>query len=117
MFRRSLPLLLASFEDEEILTTLKQIDRMVGEGRLHEALKAIRTLYRLEERAMEIDTPPVQVHRLAADEPKAPLPLVPPEIRAGRRKAQLLDDVLPDVGHEQIAVAGVPAEPLWVANP
>ncbi|MGB3387376.1 MAG: flagellar biosynthesis repressor FlbT [Pseudaminobacter sp.] len=63
MFRRSLPLLLASFEDEEILATLKQVDRMVGEERLHEALKAIRSLYHLEERAMATPTPPVSIPR------------------------------------------------------
>jgi flagellar protein FlbT len=63
MFRRSLPLLLASFEDEEIVATLKQVDRTVGEGRLHEALKAIRALYHLEEQAMEAQMPPVEMPR------------------------------------------------------
>lgn len=63
MFRHSLPLLLASFENNEILATLKQVDRMVGEGRLHEALKAIRTLYHLEERAMQAQMPPVEMPR------------------------------------------------------
>ena len=52
MFRRSLPLLLASFEDEQICGALKQIDRMVGEGHVYEALKAIRSLYPLERRAL-----------------------------------------------------------------
>ena len=42
MFRRSLPLMIASFSDREISGTLKQIDRMVGEGHVYEALKAIR---------------------------------------------------------------------------
>lgn len=45
LFRRSLPLLLVSFEDPEITATLKQVDRMVGEGHVYEALKAIRGLY------------------------------------------------------------------------
>ena len=52
MFRRSLPLMLASFEDEEIRGTLKQVDRMVGEGHVYEALKAIRSLYPLERRVL-----------------------------------------------------------------
>ena len=52
MFRRSLPLLLASFEDEQINGALKQIDRMVGEDHIYEALKAIRSLYPLERRAL-----------------------------------------------------------------
>ncbi|RWC33244.1 MAG: flagellar biosynthesis repressor FlbT [Mesorhizobium sp.] len=52
MFRRSLPLLLASFEDTQICAALKQIDRMVGEDHIYEALKAIRTLYPLERRAL-----------------------------------------------------------------
>lgn len=52
MFRRSLPLLIASFEDPEICSALKQIDRMVGEDHIYEALKAIRSLYPLERRAL-----------------------------------------------------------------
>jgi flagellar protein FlbT len=52
MFRRSLPLLLASFDDEQIRGELKQVDRMVGEGHIYEALKAIRSLYPLERRAL-----------------------------------------------------------------
>jgi len=52
MFRRSLPMLLASFEDGEICSALKQIDRMVGEDHVYEALKAIRALYPLERRAL-----------------------------------------------------------------
>ncbi len=52
MFRRSLPLLLVSFDDAEICATLKQVDRMVGEGEIYEALKAIRALYPAERRAL-----------------------------------------------------------------
>ncbi|MFU0505462.1 flagellar biosynthesis repressor FlbT [Pseudaminobacter sp. NGMCC 1.201702] len=55
MFRQSLPLLLANFADEHIRTTLKQVDRMVGEGRVYEALKAVRSLYRLEEQALSFE--------------------------------------------------------------
>jgi len=52
MFRRSLPLLLVSFEDDRICAALKQIDRMVGEDHIYDALKAIRALYPLERRAL-----------------------------------------------------------------
>lgn len=55
MFRKSLPLLLASFTDEQIKAALKNIDRQVSEGHLFEALKAIRTLYRLEEAILSRD--------------------------------------------------------------
>jgi len=59
MFRRSLPLMIASFSDPEITGTLKHIDRMVGEGHVYEALKAIRGLYPLEQKALggNDDTP------------------------------------------------------------
>lgn len=58
LFRQSLPLTLESFEDEEIRAGLKQIDRMVGEDRVFEALKSLRILYRLEERALGFDVAP-----------------------------------------------------------
>jgi flagellar protein FlbT len=48
MLRKSMPLLLACFSDEHILSTLKHIDRLVNEGHVYEALKAIRGLYVLE---------------------------------------------------------------------
>lgn len=48
MFRRSLPLMLANFTDERICGTLKNVDRMVGEDKIYEALRAIRSLYPLE---------------------------------------------------------------------
>ncbi|PBC10192.1 flagellar biosynthesis repressor FlbT [Mesorhizobium sp. WSM3859] len=53
MFRRSLPMLIASFENQDICNRLKQIDRMVGEDEIYEALKAIRALYPLERKALE----------------------------------------------------------------
>lgn len=55
MFRKSLPLLLASFDDPQICATLKQVDGLVSEGQVFEALKAIRSLYPLEARAMELN--------------------------------------------------------------
>lgn len=48
MFRRSLPLMLASFTDETVRGALKNVDRMVGEDKIYEALRAIRALYPLE---------------------------------------------------------------------
>lgn len=45
MLRRSIPLLLATFSDPLILSELKNIDRQVSEGRVFEALKALRGLY------------------------------------------------------------------------
>jgi len=52
MFRRSLPMLMASFDNPGICGALKQIDRMVGEDHIYEALKAIRALYPLERQAL-----------------------------------------------------------------
>lgn len=64
MLRRSLPLLLASFSDEQILSSLKHIDRLVSEGHVYEALKALRALY------------PREAHILAETHSRAPTPLI-----------------------------------------
>lgn len=48
MFRKSIAMLLAGFENPEIRNGLKTIDRLVGEGHLFEALRSIRALYPLE---------------------------------------------------------------------
>ncbi|MBX3579369.1 MAG: flagellar biosynthesis repressor FlbT [Rhizobiaceae bacterium] len=53
MFRKSLPLLIASFRDEHVKATLKNIDRMVGEDHVYEALKAIRSLYAAEQSVLD----------------------------------------------------------------
>jgi flagellar protein FlbT len=53
MFRRSLPLLLASFGDEQVRSSLKDVDRLVSEGHVYEALKAIRALYAVEKNILE----------------------------------------------------------------
>ena len=67
MFRRSLPLMIASFSDPEISGALKQIDRMVGEGHVYEALKAIRALYPLERQALgENDDVPLEQRQAGA---------------------------------------------------
>jgi flagellar biosynthesis repressor protein FlbT len=62
MFRRSLPLLLASFADEQIRTTLKHVDRLVGEDHVYDALKAIRALYPLEKHIIEQGRPGSETH-------------------------------------------------------
>ncbi|MBZ9766180.1 flagellar biosynthesis repressor FlbT [Mesorhizobium sp. CA6] len=66
MFRRSLPMLIASFDNQDICKSLKQIDRMVGEGDIYEALKAIRALYPLERRVLEDDDDIPQTPRALA---------------------------------------------------
>lgn len=69
MFRRSLPLMLASYDDQQICGTLKHIDRLVGEDRIYEALKAIRSLYPLERRALGgNDNPDALLRPLAVGE-------------------------------------------------
>lgn len=64
MLRRSLPLLLASFSDEQILSSLKHIDRLVSEGHVYEALKGLRALY------------PREAHILAEANNRAHTPLI-----------------------------------------
>ena len=67
MFRRSLPLMIASFSDPEISGTLKHIDRMVGEGHIYDALKAIRGLYPLEHQALgQNDDTPLEQRKAGA---------------------------------------------------
>ena len=71
MFRLSLPLMIASFSDPEITGTLKHIDRMVGEGHVYEALKAIRGLYPLESRVLgENDDLPAEERQVSAQKPE-----------------------------------------------
>lgn len=53
MLRRSMPLLLATFTDEHILAELKNVDRMVSEGHVFDALKALRGLYPREAKIIE----------------------------------------------------------------
>lgn len=57
MFKKSLSLLLASFEDGGILAELKEIDRFVAEGQIYEALRAIRSLYPLEAEILAAGAP------------------------------------------------------------
>lgn len=52
MFRKSLPLLLSSYSDEQIKASLKYVDQLVSEGHVYDALKVIRGLYPLEAQIM-----------------------------------------------------------------
>lgn len=52
MFRKSIIMLLASFHNEEVLAELKRIDAVVTSGRPFDALKAIRSLYPIEEKIL-----------------------------------------------------------------
>jgi flagellar biosynthesis repressor protein FlbT len=61
MFRKSLPLLLASFADERIRAALKHIDQLVGEEQVYDALKAIRAVYVLEKNVLEQGAPANQM--------------------------------------------------------
>ena len=52
MFKKSIAMLLATFQNDEILAELKRIDAVVTSGRPFDALKAIRALYPIEERIL-----------------------------------------------------------------
>jgi flagellar protein FlbT len=49
MFRKSIVMLLSCFRNEEVLAELKRIDGLVSTGRAFDALKAIRSLYPIED--------------------------------------------------------------------
>lgn len=53
MLRRTLPLLLACFSDEQMLASLKHVDQMVAEGHVYDALRSLRGLYTLEAKILE----------------------------------------------------------------
>ncbi len=52
MFRKSIVMLLRCFNDEEVRSGLKHIDGMVIQGKAFESLKAIRSLYPVEEKIL-----------------------------------------------------------------
>ena len=66
LFRKSLPLLLATYSNEQIRSTLKQVDRLVGEDHIYDALKAIRSLYQHEAETLNDRTRPHEEPRLLA---------------------------------------------------
>lgn len=65
MFSNSLTLLLASFTNPQILATLKEVDGLVAQGQVYDALKRIRSLYKIEADILKSD----------ADEEPAPATL------------------------------------------
>ena len=68
MLRRSLPMLLACFSDDQMLSSLKHIDRLVSEGHVYEALKALRGLYPLEAAILSRDgSQPIPLTMAAAE--------------------------------------------------
>ena len=52
MFRKSVIMLLSCFKNDEVLAELKRVDALVTQGRVFEALKAIRGLYPIEDRIL-----------------------------------------------------------------
>ena len=52
MFRKSVIMLLSCFKNDEVLAELKRGDALVTQGRVFEALKAIRGLYPIEDRIL-----------------------------------------------------------------
>jgi flagellar protein FlbT len=61
MFRKSLPLLIASFSDEQIRTSLKYVDQLVSEGHVFDALKVIRGLYPIEAGILNNEPRPTRI--------------------------------------------------------
>ncbi|MCB1444617.1 MAG: flagellar biosynthesis repressor FlbT [Rhizobiaceae bacterium] len=53
MFKKSIAMLLATFQNDEVLAELKRVDAVVTSGRPFDALKAIRALYPVEERILQ----------------------------------------------------------------
>lgn len=60
LFRDSLNTLLATLENETLLNELKTVDQMVGEERIYDALKAIRSLYPIEEDILNAKKPVIR---------------------------------------------------------
>jgi flagellar protein FlbT len=61
MFEKSHALLLASFENREVRDALEAVHRLVCGGRMFEALKTIRGLFRLEDVILgRLDSPPMK---------------------------------------------------------
>lgn len=52
MFRKSVTMLLSCFQNDEVLAELKRIDALVATGKAFDALKAIRSLYPIEEQIL-----------------------------------------------------------------
>ncbi|GHD12975.1 flagellar biosynthesis repressor FlbT [Tianweitania populi] len=66
MFGKTLPVLLETFQDDETLARLKDIDRMVGNNQIYEALRAIRTLFPQEDALLNKAVPRMDAIHLPA---------------------------------------------------
>ena len=71
MFKKSLPLMLATFSDEQIKASLKHVDQLVSEGQIYEALKVIRGLYRIESEILGVKAERAQAPQAIPDAPLA----------------------------------------------
>lgn len=61
MFRKSVVMLLTCFTNDVVLSELKHIDGMVIQGKAFESLKAIRSLYPIEEEVLNTPQMPAAV--------------------------------------------------------
>ncbi|MEX0346146.1 MAG: flagellar biosynthesis repressor FlbT [Rhizobiaceae bacterium] len=57
LFRVSIAALLETFENSQITAELKNVDRLVNEKRIFEALKTIRSLFPIEDEILVADKP------------------------------------------------------------
>lgn len=60
MFRKSLPRLIDSFSSDAIKADLKQIDQLVAEGQVYEAMKMLRGLFPREDTILGATALPVR---------------------------------------------------------
>ncbi len=67
LFRQTLPSLLKAFTDTHILSTLKHVDQLVGEGRAYEALRSIRGLFELERQILNPGSEPQSLALVAGE--------------------------------------------------
>jgi flagellar protein FlbT len=70
MFRKSLPRLIDSFSSDAIRADLKQIDQLVAEGQVYEAMKMLRGLFPREDEILGVT-------------PLRPRPAPEPQLLAG----------------------------------
>lgn len=66
MVRESMPILLETFSSEMIRAKLRDVDEMVGEGKIYEALRSVRNLFPQEDALLSNAPPPDPGIRLPA---------------------------------------------------
>lgn len=68
MFRKSIVMLLTCFKNAEILAELKRVDGLVGQGRPFDALKAIRSLFPIEDGILDTsEMTPATMQRISKE--------------------------------------------------